>query len=209
MLAERAAVAKAERDLKEACLAEAMAIIAADGVEKLSLREVARRLGVSHQAPYRHFPSRDHILAELVARAFAAFAAFLDRHERTDDPDADMARMGEAYLAYARDNPLAYRLMFGTPLPDWGAHPEMLRQGRHAFSLLCEALGRRAAARGEAKGEDEILRDALFVWSCLHGLAAIRSSDTAAALGIPPALMEGMGGHVLARIGGALEQRPA
>jgi AcrR family transcriptional regulator len=197
-------VAKADRDLKEACIAEAMAIIAAEGVEKLSLREVARRLGVSHQAPYRHFPSRDHILAELVARAFAAFAAFLDRHARTDDPDADMGRMGEAYLAYARDNPLAYRLMFGTPLPDWAEHPEMLRQGRHAFSLLCDALRRRAALRGRDPGEDEILRDALFVWSCLHGLAAIRSSDTAAALGIPEALMEQAGGHVLARIGAAL-----
>ncbi len=181
-----------------------MAIIAAEGVEKLSLREVARRLGVSHQAPYRHFPSRDHILAELVARAFAAFAAFLDQHPRTDDPDADMARMGAGYLAYARDNPLAYRLMFGTPLPDWQDHPEMLRQGRHAFSLLCDALRRKAARRGPEKGEEEILRDALFVWSCLHGLAGIRSSDTAAALGIPLPLMEGVGGHVLARIGGAL-----
>jgi AcrR family transcriptional regulator len=197
-------VARAERDLKEACVAEAMAIIAAEGVEKLSLREVARRLGVSHQAPYRHFPSRDHILAELVARAFAAFAAFLDRHPRTDDPDADMGRMGEAYLAYARDNPLAYRLMFGTPLPDWDEHPEMLRQARHAFSLLCDALRRRAVRRGEDKAEDVILRDALFVWSCLHGLAAIRCSDTAAALGIPAPLMEGMDGHVLARIGDAL-----
>jgi AcrR family transcriptional regulator len=197
-------VARAERDLKEACVAEAMAIIEAEGVEKLSLREVARRLGVSHQAPYRHFPSRDHILAEVVARAFAAFAAFLDRHPRTDDPTADMGRMGEAYLAYARDNPLAYRLMFGTPLPDWHEHPEMLRQGRHAFSLLCDALRRKAERRGEVKGEDAILMDALFVWSCLHGLAAIRSSDTAVALGIPGPLMEGMGGHVLARIGDAL-----
>jgi AcrR family transcriptional regulator len=197
-------VAKTERDLKEACVAEAMAIIATEGVEKLSLREVARRLGVSHQAPYRHFPSRDHILAELVARAFAAFAAFLDRHPRTDDPDADMERMGEAYLAYARDNPLAYRLMFGTPLPDWNDHPEMMRQGRHAFSLLCDALRRKAARRGEQADEEEILRDALFVWSTLHGLAAIRCSETAAALGIPPGLMDAAGGHALRRIGQAL-----
>jgi AcrR family transcriptional regulator len=197
-------VAKPERDLREACLDEAMAIIAAEGVEKLSLREVARRLGVSHQAPYKHFPSRDHILAALVARAFAAFAAFLDGHPRTDDPDADMGRMGEGYLAYARDNPLAYRLMFGTPLPDWQDHPEMLHQGRHAFSLLCDALRRRAARHGEERPEEDILRDALFVWSCLHGLSAIRSSDTAAALGIPAPLMEAMGGHVLGRIGDAL-----
>jgi AcrR family transcriptional regulator len=197
-------VARGERDLKEACLAEAMAIIAAEGVEKLSLREVARRLGVSHQAPYRHFPSRDHILAALIARAFRAFAAFLDQHPRTDDPDADMGRMGVAYLAYARENPLAYRLMFGTPLPDGAEHPEMLGEARHAFSLLCDALRRKATLRGQQKGEEEILGDALFVWSCLHGLAAIRTSDTAAALEIPAAVMEGAPAHVLCRIGAAL-----
>lgn len=200
-------MAKPERDLREACLAEAMAIIEAEGVERLSLREVARRLGVSHQAPYRHFPSRDHILAELVARAFAAFARFLDAAPRTDDPAADMGRMGAAYLAYARSHPLEYRLMFGTPLPDWRAHPEMLRQGRHAFSLLCDALRRRAEAQGEAKGEEAILLDALFVWSTLHGLAAIRTSATVSGLGIPAAVLEEAGAHALARIGDALAQR--
>lgn len=57
-------------DLREACVREALAIITSAGVEKLSLREVARRLGVSHQSPYRHFESRDHVLAEIVRRAF-------------------------------------------------------------------------------------------------------------------------------------------
>ncbi|MFX4450801.1 TetR/AcrR family transcriptional regulator, partial [Acinetobacter baumannii] len=52
----------------------------------LSLRDVARRLGVSHQAPYKHFPSRDHILAEVVGRAYASFAAHLEKRPRSDDP---------------------------------------------------------------------------------------------------------------------------
>ena len=56
--------------LKEACLRAAREAIAEQGVEQLSLREVARRLGVSHQAPYRHFPSRDHLLAEVMRRCF-------------------------------------------------------------------------------------------------------------------------------------------
>lgn len=180
-----------------------MAIIAAEGVEKLSLREVARRLGVSHQAPYRHFPSRDHILAEIVSRAFADFAAFLDRHPSGDDPAADMGRMGEAYLAYAEENPLAYRLMFGTPLPDGREHPGMMAEARHAFSLLCDALARKAERRGEALTEAEILLDALFTWSALHGLAAIRSSSIAGTLGIPAAVMAASPGHVLRRIGDA------
>ncbi len=47
--------------LKEACVQAAHAFIVEHGVEQLSMREVARRLGVSHQAPYKHYPSRDHL----------------------------------------------------------------------------------------------------------------------------------------------------
>ena len=77
-------------DLREACLVEAMAIIEQEGLEKLSLREVARRLGVSHQAPYRHYPSRDHLLVEVMRRCFRDFATFLDDRAKEDDPRKDL-----------------------------------------------------------------------------------------------------------------------
>ncbi|WP_291299069.1 TetR/AcrR family transcriptional regulator [Elioraea sp.] len=197
-------MARPDRDLREACIAEAMAIVAGDGVERLSLREVARRLGVSHQAPYKHFPSRDHILAAIVARAFAAFARFLDRNPRSDDADADLGGMGLAYLDYARAHPLEYRLMFGTPLPDGRAHPEMMAEARHAFALLCDGLRRRAAARGEQPDDKAIVLDALFIWSCLHGLAGIHGASLVDTLALPPGALEASPAHVLGRIGDAL-----
>jgi len=58
-------------DLRERCVTEALAIIQEQGVEQLSLRDVARRLGVSHQAPYKHYANRDALLAEVVARELA------------------------------------------------------------------------------------------------------------------------------------------
>lgn len=195
---------RAERDLREACIAEAMAIVAGEGVERLSLREVARRLGVSHQAPYKHFPSRDHILAAIVARAFAAFARFLDQRPQSDDADADLGAMGLAYLAYARAHPLEYRLMFGAPLPDGREHPEMMAEARHAFALLCDGLRRRAAARGEARDDRAIVLDALFIWSCLHGLAGIHAASLADTLALPPGTLEASPAHVLGRIGDAM-----
>lgn len=135
--------------IRERCLAEALAIIAEAGAEKLSLREVARRLGISHQAPYKHFASRDDLLAELIARAFAEFAAVLeDRHATRDgDPAADLAAMGRLYMDYAVRHPLKYRLMFATPLPAPDAHPVMMANARRAFGLLC---GRLASMRRRA-----------------------------------------------------------
>lgn len=196
--------AKQVANLKEACLAEALAIIETEGIEHLSLREVARRLGVSHQAPYKHFQSRDHILADIVSRAFSSFAAHLDARPRGQDPDHDMAEMGRAYLDYAARHPLQYRLMFGTPLPDGDRHPDMMAQAQHAFALLRAALQRRAAARGAVLDERQETLDALFIWSGLHGLASIQASSVARTLDISEAVMAQSGAHLLLRFGSAL-----
>lgn len=197
-------MARTERDLREACLNEALAIIEHEGVERLSLRDVARRLGVSHQAPYRHFPSRDHILAEIVARAFEGFARHLDAHAESNEPDRDMHLMGEAYLDFATKHPLQYRLMFATPLPDAAAHPEMMANARHAFDLLLRALRRKAVKQGLSSTEEDIVLDALFIWSGLHGLASLRNSSAFDTLGLKRRLTARSGMHVLARFGDAL-----
>ena len=182
---------------------EAVAIVEEVGVERLSLREVARRLGVSHQAPYKHFPSRDHLLAEIVGRAFDAFARYLDERPRGGDAAADLVAMGQAYVAYARAHPLPYRLMFGTPLPDPNDHPEMMRSARHAFALLRDGIRRlRGDDVDEAAGDAEL--DALFVWSAVHGVASILESAAIGTLGLSPAARAAVVPHALRRIGTAL-----
>lgn len=194
---------RSTRDLREACLAEARAIIAELGVEGLSLREVARRLGVSHQAPYRHFPSRDHLLADVVARAYASFAAHLDARPHHDDPHADLRAMGEAYVGYALAHPLEYRLMFGTPLPDPAAHPEMMRRSRHAFALLRDAIARLPGTAGGTETPD---LDAMYVWATVHGLASALQGSVVGTLGLDGGTLAAMPGHVLLRIGTGLER---
>ncbi|HYW31060.1 MAG TPA: TetR/AcrR family transcriptional regulator, partial [Gemmatimonas sp.] len=171
--------------VRERCLREAMAILDSAGLEALSLREVARRLGVSHQAPYKHFASRDHLLAELVQRAFVAFAAFLDPRPGGATADADLGAMGHAYLAYARQHPLQYRLMFGTPLPDPSEHPAMMASARHAFALLHDGLRRMHAEAGRTLASVQLDQDALFVWATLHGAASLAHTAALAALQLP------------------------
>jgi AcrR family transcriptional regulator len=191
------------KDLREACLQEALAIIESQGAEKLSLREVARRLGVSHQAPYRHFQSRDHILAEIISRGFDAFAAALQTVPRHADPSAALQAMTAAYLDFAALHPLHYRPMFGAVLPDAEAHPAMMSKARHTFTLLTDALTK-LPGRGGTAAFGQVALDAVFVWAALHGLVAIRQSGAMRKLPLPAAVREGMGAHVLGRIAGAL-----
>ncbi len=194
-------------DLREACIQEAMAIIEVSGIEELSLREISRRLGVSHQAPYKHFPSRDHILAEIVSRAFNAFAQHLDDQPYTDDPRANLESMGRAYLSYALTRPLRYRLMFGTPLPDPKQHPEMMKSAQHAFALLHGCIARMMLKVDEKDGVNKVARDALFVWSTIHGLASILHTRALDTLSLPDEVLDNAVHHTLFRIGTALNTK--
>jgi AcrR family transcriptional regulator len=193
--------ARAAPDLREACVHEALAIIRDVGIEGLSLREVARRLGVSHQAPYRHYPSRDHLLAEIVDRCFRSFDAYLARCGATDDPVADLHRMGRLYLEYADRFPLEYRLMFGAKLPDVEKHPDMLEKGCGAFDQLRGCLARILRQPAEAP---VVTLEAMFVWSTIHGLASILHTDAMAGLGIDAAVQRAVTDHVLGRIDRAI-----
>lgn len=174
-------------NLKDALVGEAFAIIEEKGVEHLSLRDVARRLGVSHQAPYKHFPSRDHILAAVVAKCFESFSEHLSSRPGSADPFEDLGQMGLAYLEFARTHPLKYRLMFNSPLPDCEKHKEMLDQAQNAFLLLSNRLSTMALRDPHHPICDPVKHDALFIWSALHGLASLMQSDVTGTIGLKEA----------------------
>ncbi len=192
-------------NLREDCVTEALSIIAQEGLDKLSLREVARRLGVSHQAPYKHYPSRDHLLAEVVKRAFAEFAEYLAARSSGTDAQSQLRTMGEAYVRYALSHPLEYRLMFNTGLPNPVEHPDIMANAHYAFDMLRDALKQRHSKALARKSilASEIDHQAMFVWSALHGLVSIMRSDIAASLNVGG--MKAATSNVLDRIGAAID----
>lgn len=196
------------RNLRDACVAEALLIIAEVGLEGLSIREVARRLGVSHQAPYKHYPSSDHLLAEVVRRTYALFSEHLERRPAGRDADEDMFHMGQAYFRFAQEHPLYYRLMFGTALPDASQHPEMMQEARHAFQILLDAMQRKYQALAQQTGPEQAQLDALFVWATVHGLSTLLQSDALAKVGFSPAILNSIHHHTLICIGKAIHPEP-
>jgi len=194
-------------DLKDACVNAAREAIAAHGIEHLSLRDVARRLGVSHQAPYRHYPSRDHLLAEVMRRCFEHFSRHLDARARSDDPRAELESLGRQYLSFALTHPLEYRLMFGTPWPPVADHPALQEAARHAFDMLRAALRRLHGVAADAEHHRADL-DAVCIWACVHGLSTLMQSNCMArideTLGVKAELPE----HLLQMLGRALQPAP-
>ncbi|MGQ0544505.1 MAG: TetR/AcrR family transcriptional regulator [Betaproteobacteria bacterium] len=144
-------------DLRTALLAAASDTLEEQGLAALSLREVARRAGVSHNAPYRHFADRESLLAELAAEGFRELGAALAAKAGRD--------MGEAYVRFALDHPNRFRLMFGGQLSA-GRHAGLAAAGRHTYEVLLRAF---RAQPGIADPD----KAAAAAWSLVHGLAQL------------------------------------
>ena len=157
------------RDLRAALLATSRELLNKEGPGALSMREVARRAGYTHQAPYHYFENREALLAALVADGFRELADQLgaanDRAE-TDGVSVAVEASGNAYVGFALANPGVFRIMFRPDMCDPSAFPTVLEESARARA----ELGRLARiAHGQrASPEREIL-----LWSHVHGLASL------------------------------------
>jgi AcrR family transcriptional regulator len=170
-------------DLRAALLSASGGILEKEGVEALALRGVARKAGVSHSAPYRHFPDREALLAALAAEGFA----MLGQAQREAAAAGGLRAMGEAYVRFALDHPHRFRLMFSGLVPI-GRHPALREVATKTFERLSGALASRVpGARGA--------RDAsIAAWAMVHGLAQLLLEDR-----ISPAAREGRDQHQFVR----------
>jgi AcrR family transcriptional regulator len=149
-------------DLRRALLEAAAKIVAKAGAPAVTLREVARLAGVSHNAPYRHFDGLSALLAAVAAEGFEDFGARLDAAAGAQrDPKRRKNAIGRAYLRFAIEHPRLYLLMFGGDL-DKTQHPELRAAAEKSFSILTGTLAK-AGRAGHA--------DAIRAWAFVHGLA--------------------------------------
>ena len=158
-------------DLGNAALAEVLVVLAERGARGVTFAEVARRLGVTAAALYRHYADPQALLAAAAVESFVLFGRSL-RAVRANSPYERLHEMSKAYLAFALKNPARYELMFGMRLD--AGKPEALEQaGEAAFGVLVEALAQcrpRATSRG-------LTRLAKQVWALCHGFAALGTID--------------------------------
>jgi AcrR family transcriptional regulator len=151
-------------DLRNALLEAARALLEEGPLAELSLRAVARRAGVSHAAPYRHFPNHEALLVELATEGFVELRSEIVGAASAKGAESDrIAKIGAAYMRFVARRPALARLMFGPQLPNRERFPE---------------LGAAADAVGEEIGtalHDPAL--GLAVWAAVHGLAMLILED--------------------------------
>ena len=207
-----AAAAYHHGDLRRALVDAARAVLRAQGPEGCSLREVARRAGVSHAAPYHHFPSREALLGALAEEAFAEMDRGMAEAQAAapEEPEAQLVAVGMGYLLYALREPAAFRLMtrpeFLAPRRAAPAAPAMGGAPAAAGEVACPGpYGRLLAALARPAGRPlapaELTRDAHLCWAAVHGLAVLALDG---ALDVAPGALAGHARAVIGRLGLAL-----
>jgi len=154
-------------DTRRAVLDAAIAMAASGGPDSVSMREVARRAGVSHQAPYHHFVDRSGIFAAITAEGFDELAARIA--SSVDGAERPSRRCFEAYVRMALEHPGHFRVMFRSDVCGVLTHDEAGRAADRAYEGLQEMVRRTigpADARATAAWSS-------LMWSVAHGFATL------------------------------------
>lgn len=159
--------------LKEALVDAAAQLAAESGVAGLSLRETARRAGVSQAAPYHYFADKSALLAAVAEEGFRLFdltqAAALDHAPA--DPVQRLQALGAAYVRFALDKPHYFKVMFRPHLVEHRKYPTLSDVARRTFERLVECT--RAARAAHGHDDNDPLAAATLMWSVPHGLAML------------------------------------
>ena len=154
-------------DFRERLCEAAERLFAERGPDAVTMRQLAAELGVSPMTPYRYFEDKDDILAAVRTSGFIRFADRLEAARAgTKDVQARGEAVGEAYVAFALENPHSYKLMFDLNQPDEQNYPELVRAGQRARVTMSGYVKDQVAAGLMVGDAEEIGR---MFWAATHG----------------------------------------
>lgn len=153
-------------NLKSALIEAADSIIRDKGIEGFSLREAARRAGVSIGAPAHHFGSATGLLTEVALLGYESLGNALNAVPMTADPELDLRQLALAYVRFALAYRGRFRLMFRPDLVN-REDPRYAEASTRALSGFAGAISRRKSASEDA------MADIFVVWSSIHGMASL------------------------------------
>jgi AcrR family transcriptional regulator len=162
-------------DLRRTLIEAARVLVTESQDWTFSLREVARRAGVSHNAPYNHFPEKRDMLAAVAADGFEYLRQrTLKAIRETQSAREALARCAHAYVQSGVENPALYRLMFGSALARDNQWPDEAHAAGQRAKAVIEEIVQRGSGSGEfavdTDDADELAGVVLSLWSAVHGL---------------------------------------
>jgi AcrR family transcriptional regulator len=176
-------MAAAGDQTKARLLTEARDLYLEQGFARFSLREVARRAGISAAAVYRHFDDKQALLSNVCAAGFRIFSSYLLQAHAARTPRARLSASTLQYLRFAVENPRDYRFIFMGAKEDFTtlAPPPDNIEGESTFRFLVDRVGECMQAHVIKKADPFMV--ATVIWGHVHGLVSLRLSGHLASLG--------------------------
>lgn len=164
-------------DLRSALLDAALDVISEIGPQGLSIREVARRAGVSHAAPYRHFTDKNELILAVVEQGFALMqqTTLAEKAAADDDAASQFTASGLAYVNFALDHPAYYRIMFSGDLLSSTGHVSLQHTSREALQVMVSDISQ-CQELGLLRDGDPVIA-ALTIWSTIHGFVTLTNDN--------------------------------
>ncbi len=158
-------------DLRKALIEVATDLLAEDGVQALSLRKIAQKAGVSHNAPYMHFADKEAVLVAIAEEGFRLLAADVESviAQSGSSTREQLIAASQAYVCFALGHPDHMQVMF-RPV-DGAKYPELVKTSQSSLNQLFE-LVKSGQENGELNsGDTHAMTKA--VWAMAHGISAI------------------------------------
>jgi AcrR family transcriptional regulator len=169
-------------DLRAALLNAALDIINDKGPQHLTIREVARKAGVSHTAPYRHFANKDDLIVAVVKQGFDLLSQTMNAEKEAADSDplSQFAAAGIAYIDFALNNPAYYRIMYSGDLLSSNGQHTLQHTSTDTFAELVSDIETCQALNIMRPGNPAL--QALALLSSIHGFVTMVIDNRVAAL---------------------------
>jgi AcrR family transcriptional regulator len=160
-------------DLKNALIRAGVEILSKEGIEGLSLRKVAQRAGVSHNAPYSHFPDKQSLIAAISTEGFKQLYKELDTaaSSHSDNPRRQLQEGAWAYIQFAMNNTDTFKIMFSGVLEKEKEYPAFVEISRMTFDRVVDIVRACQVAGVLGAGSADIM--AVSVWGQVHGIISL------------------------------------
>lgn len=158
-------------DLRRALIAAGIELLTEGGAAALDLRKVARKAGVSHAAPYRHFEDKRALLAAIAEEGFLRLTEHLENALKGHEPGSPLLSLARAYVSFALAEPALMREMFSGLTIDRLSYDSLHTASKSAFNVLLGVIqGEQAAGRCVHEQPEKLV---LVAWSLFHGLTML------------------------------------
>ncbi|MFC1996407.1 TetR/AcrR family transcriptional regulator [Chloroflexota bacterium] len=164
-------------DLKNALIQAGIEILSDEGVKGLSLRQVAKRAGVSHTAPYAHFADKQALVAAISTEGYRRLYAQLSLldQEYASDPLGKLVEVAWSYIQFAVNDPAHFKITFSGVIEKEKDYPSFIEISQQSFNFIIDMVADCQAEGILRPGPTDLI--AVHIWGAIHGLATLLIED--------------------------------